>query len=312
MTLKYIISISGGGLANCLGSLFAGSFLAKRYDINYRFIWNNTIVNDISYRKLFKNVKAEHMQLSELNKFVDENINNITIITGQVFPEYWKDKNIPIYTCENFRHDSVTLSFIDNLDTEILIIGSCTVPKWAKNSNAIESFFEFFPPKYEFFNDPMSKIAIHVRGTDMFEIFGLTYRDVLPYVLKIRENHPNASILIYTDDKDVKNNLSENGFLISSANFVEKWDEKRDFNKQEWYETKTILIKNEKEYDISGQTNVFRSEKQVLGAFKDLFALAQSQVLYGFVTSRQSTFFELSSFLNNHKDILKEYKKQNL
>lgn len=226
MTLKCVIAHIGGGLCNCLGSLIVASYIAKRYNARILFYWQRSIVNDVSYEQLFESIKAVPMDSKSFDAFIDQNLDNMTLVGQDEKDPRWKTINPlffqkQIFTCENYRSDAVPLSFFDSLNTDYLLITSCTIPIWA-NGQVLQTFLEYFPIRKCFFQNPPSSVAIHIRGTDWFETFGLTAKDVVPFALAVREKHIDKTICIYTDDEDVRNCLLPYNFMFSTSEFVKR------------------------------------------------------------------------------------------
>lgn len=306
MSPKQVIAYCYEGLCNRIDTLIAASFLAKRYKCPLSIFWvDKQLSMDVAVTDLFSNINCTLLPESEFDTFIKNNSKDIFAMSRNI-------SNIGTYTrlysCENFNCN-VELEQIDNIQQSIIFIQTCTIPPWCMHYNAIQTFYEYFTIRPELIKPPLGKIAIHIRGTDMFEdlhIKGASVNKAIEFAKQISIEHPNEKIFICSDDEEIEKKLKDISslFVMFDKSYVHKRDKALTFNNNldkngliYSYSNLDSIEYNGKEYKNITQTNMVREKEHVHGAITDLFAMAQVEHLYGYETSRLSTFFFLASLL---------------
>lgn len=319
MSPKQIVAYCYEGLCNRLDTLIAASFLAKRFKCPLSFFWvGNQLTLDATPTDFFDKINGSMLNESDFDAFINKNAKNIFAMSRNISN---MGSHIKLYSCENFNCN-VSLEDLDKIESEIIFIQTCTIPPWCMNKEAIQAFYEYFSIKPSLIKSPLSKIAIHIRGTDMFEdlhVKGANINKAVEYAISISKKHPNEKIFICSDDESIENSLksiNNSPFVMFDKSYVEKRDKSLTYNDSLQKngllvdyksDIESIEYKGRKFKNIT-QTNMVRSKEQVLGGITDLFALAQVEHLYCYETSKISTFFFLAQLLKQLKCL--PFKKQ--
>lgn len=313
MTKKQVVAYCYEGLANRLDTLITAAFIAKRFNIPLNFFWmQNCISNEADVDDLFERVGAKRLDEADFLEFVDTNAPSMFAMARNISRIGSK---VQLYSCEAFSCN-VSLVDLDMVDKEIIFVQCCTIAPWASNKQGIQSFYNFFSPRKELYKKPLSSVAIHIRGTDMLEdqhVKGASLDHAVAFAHYVSKKHPGSKIFVCTDDSKVAMALQRDPFVHFEKEYVMKRDETKQFNdgiEQNGlgvdYQTLDTFEHQGKKYKNIVQTNLVRTKNQVVGGLIDLLALSHVEHLYGYETSKFSTFFILASLLKqcNAKHIL--------
>jgi len=283
-----------GGFANMTNTLVIAAFLSKTLRVPLYINWLKTDQCQCDFHDIFTFDSVDiHIYNGE---YIGDKVVKIWKPARASYADQMTDicgKEETIINLSDINNASELILRIQSEIPNTIYVSEVVVPSYI-------SYFYFFS-SFKFKSDLISKIprhivdsvdlGFHIRGTDILSKYDVTHdsiRECLSTLLL-----QNKRIFVATDDANILEICKEFEGILTNSNQHSVTKKNED---QKWM--------NLREYGHSNIFNVYRARDQVLEGIVDLLTLASISKINGFITSRESTYYELAFKIQIHKSLV--------
>jgi hypothetical protein len=308
MDTKNVVAFCTGGLCNALSCLITATIIAKKLNRVLHVHWlEGYIANDTKLTDLF-NIHSQKggslVRLLDTTEYVEMCRKGPMLRFSYIETVEFKDHayNCPLQFLKNYASVEDIVTDLDILISDPILHG------FIKPAD-LALFFETFEIKALHMKKACDLIAasnvergIHLRGTDILSISGLSLQNIYAFVMDKLNNNNGGNVYICSDDESIEAMFRDNKRIVMHT---KEYVTRRDPT-QNWYveansshiECARNLEHNGKMYKNFGSFNVVRTTNQVIGGWIDLLTLALLPTMEGFYTSQGSTYFSVAKLLH--------------
>lgn len=312
-----------GGLCNCLDSLIVGRFLSKKLGLPLWVYWvEGYVAMDARLDDILDLVGTEagDVRLLSGGEFLDvckHDVGEMAVLSGELEELHLNPATPVRHSVKDFGSTGELVNFCRSHNGVFL----CTseIPTYmASNIGEItelfDTFFERFRIKQahadavnQFRQETgVGAVGMHVRGTDIMCRYTCTLADVKDFVYSVKELASDTMLFLCSDDKTIEDTFAndEQIALYRNKEYVVKrtddlsWEHHAGL--KHMCDDVPIFEHGGKVYKDYASSNVVRTTKQVVGGWIDLITLASMQNVCGFVTSNESTYYNMALLLNTY------------
>jgi hypothetical protein len=289
-----ILAHAVGGFANMMNTLVIATFLSKTMKIPLYINWFKTDQCQCDLQDIFTyNCVDIHIYDGEP---VGEHILKLWKPSRASYDDQMKDlvyKQESFVNLNDFKNSADLISHIKSTKSDSIYVSEVVVPSFI-------SYFPFFS-SFKFKKELLSSIpahildsvslGFHIRGTDTLSKYKVSHDSIRNCLTHLLENH--KCIFVASDDADIFKICREFEGIMTNSNQHCVVKKREDLK---WM--------NLGQQGHSNIFNVYRARDQVLEGIVDLLTLASIPKIQGFITSRESTYYDLAFKIQNHRSLV--------
>lgn len=320
MPVRRVVAFCTGGMCNALGSLFAGTAVAKKLGLPLHVYWiDGYIALDAHLTDLFDVDEDSCVKLLNETEFKDICTHaDMVYISHMALPELHLN---PAYSPENM-HSWHMFDTLDQLSSQLAgsdkdvfvhtdVFPQCIMEQLVQTIHDTLSWFKLKKEHVDkatgFIADMKCTLGVHIRGTDILHIRNLTHDHIFHFVDQVKRQllPVGEKLFLCSDDEVVEQKYRDDPLvcMYHGKSYVKKRDEALSWYHDagnEHIDKGKELVVDGKSYKNYSSTNVVRTKDQVICGWIDLLTLGHIDNITGFVTSSESTYFKMANYLNTY------------
>lgn len=289
-----IIAHCVGGFANMVNTLVTATFISKSLSIPLYINWFKTDQCDCDLHDIFTFYGID------IHMYSGEDTGDKIVKLWRPIRDSYKDQlDLKVHNeekCINMFECKTAYELVNKIrieDPDTVYISDVIVPSFIPYTH----FFTTFRFRKELISRIPADIVntvdigLHIRGTDTLSKYDDPYDTVKLCIEGLLKDH--KKMFVSTDDDQITEVCKAFSNVVTNKNrhSVVKKNVNRDW----------INLGKE---GFNNIFNVYRERNQVIEGIVDLLTLASMPKIKGFITSRESTYYDLAFKIQMHKAIV--------